>query len=151
MIKIRKFTNTHINKLSLAKLKHGKCHSPIYCSYAGAKTRCNNIKNKDYKMYGGRGIKMEWASFKDFFTDMGETYKLGLTLERIDVNGNYCKENCKWADRKAQANNRTNSRLFEYNGEVKTISQWAEYLNMERYLINNRLLRGWGFKRAITK
>lgn len=72
--------------------------------------RCYNIKRKDYKYYGGRGIKIDsrWASFENFINDMYPTFEEGLTLDRIDNNSKYCKDNCRWATKLMQSRNRRN-------------------------------------------
>lgn len=100
----------------------GKCRCHLrfksaYISWQAATSRCNNIKDKDYPNYGGRGIKLcvRWSDFLNFYLDMGEpaTDMFGnrLTLERIDNNGNYCKNNCIWADRFEQHRNKRNYKL----------------------------------------
>ena len=104
-------------KTSQANKKHGlttghaktkKIH-PIWNSWSRMKDRCLNSKNNRYKYYGGRGIKVcdRWLeSFNNFLQDMGPTWKKGLSIDRIDVNDNYCPENCRWATVKQQNNNR---------------------------------------------
>lgn len=101
--------------------------SPTYHTWAGMKARCNYSKHKAYNDYGGRGISVceRWNNFKNFFADMGIKPK-GKSLDRIDTNGNYCKENCRWATAKEQARNKRNNRLFTIKGKTKTIAEWAE-------------------------
>lgn len=79
--------------------------TPIHNSYAAAKQRCHDKSTASYPNYGGRGIKFLWASFKDFLKDMKDTYFDEATLDRVDVNGHYCKENCRWATRTQQMRN----------------------------------------------
>ncbi len=98
----------------IKKIKNAKSHN-AYASYSAMKTRCYNKNHMHYDLYGGRGIKVcdRWLeSFWNFIEDMGEK-EIGLTLERINPNGDYCKDNCRWATRKEQAQNRNEDRVWE--------------------------------------
>jgi len=124
--------------------------STTYNSWAAMKQRCMNPKNHKYQYYGLRGITIcdEWAnSFENFLNDMGEKPK-GMSLERIDVNKGYTKENCCWANLKTQANNRRNNKLLTYEGKTMTISQWADYLKIKFSTLRMRLYRNWSIERA---
>ena len=162
-----------------------------YRTWLGLRQRCNNPKNQEYKNYGGRGIKVckEWDSFQVFESDMGNVdseESRHLTIERIDVNGDYCKDNCKWATQTEQANNRRNTkkvlvngkyytyreimditgftyscileraqkgdldilslsnknfRIIDFNGESKSIKDWAVILNVKYPALHKNLMR----------
>lgn len=107
--------------------RHHMTGSPVYGSWANMVARCNNVKNPAYGDYGGRGIKVceRWLDFRNFFDDMGDRPE-GHTLDRIDPNGDYCKENCRWATISVQNKNRRPSkvsklaRLLHAYGETKT-------------------------------
>lgn len=81
--------------------------TPIHNSYAGARQRCNYTNHIQYHNYGGRGIKFLWLDFNSFYEDMSKSWFPGATLERKDVNGNYCKDNCTWITRQEQCRNTT--------------------------------------------
>ena len=94
-------------RISKSKFKHGRNQKdPTYLSWSAMRRRCLGQKTLRFKDYGGRGIKIDerWNEFENFLNDMGER-PLGMTLDRIDVNGNYEKANCRWADAKTQRNN----------------------------------------------
>lgn len=103
------------------------------------KQRCNNPDSRDYKNYGGRGIKYceKWETFEGFFEDMGMCPD-GLSLERIDNDGHYSKENCKWATRKEQNNNRRDNTTFIINGKKVTRTQIQETLGWTRDMYRRR-------------
>jgi hypothetical protein len=116
------------------KVKHGGKGQRLYNIWMGLKSRCNNKNNSSYKNYGGRGISVQWSSYQDFFKDMARQYNKHVILhgeentsiDRIDVNGNYSKENCHWATRLEQSNNKRTIRPITINGETKLITEWFD-------------------------
>lgn len=114
---------------------HGMYGTPTYKSWAEMKFRCGN-PNKKY--YVNVSYYKEWSDFRCFFKDMGIRQN-GTSLDRIDVNGNYCKENCRWADDITQENNRGNNRRFVYNGETLTIPQIARKYEISRSNLANKI------------
>jgi hypothetical protein len=131
-------------------IKHSKCESPEYNTWESMIQRCNNPNSDEYKNYGGRGIIIceDWQSFEKFFADMGERPK-GLSIDRIDNDGNYCKENCRWATREEQSNNTSRTVFYEHDGKVQSITQWAREYNISRTTFDSRLKRGILFEEAI--
>lgn len=116
--------------------KHGYADKErLYRIFRGMKTRCYNPKTKHYKDYGGRGIKIcdEWL--KDYMNfrnwAMYNGYNDSLTIDRINVNGNYEPGNCRWVAYKEQIRNRRNTKKIVYDNQIKTISEWAEILNIK--------------------
>lgn len=114
--------------------------SKFYRSWEAMKRRCNNPKDIGYKNYGGRGIKVckEWNLFENFRKDMFLSYKDGLKIDRIDNNGNYCFNNCRWATNKEQASNTRKNRWISYKGMRKTLNQWIEYLGLKSSTVKQR-------------
>ncbi len=112
---------------------HGLSRTKIYLVWGGMINRCHNTNSKDYKHYGGRGIKVckRWHKFEDFYKDMGDTSE-GLTLERINNNKGYNKKNCKWATRKEQNNNQRpckgkNYIIISPKGKESTINNLSKF------------------------
>lgn len=123
-------------------LKHGMYKNPLYKTWNSMKYRCNNEKSRDYINYGGRGITIceRWlTSFEFFYNDMNKTYKKGLTLERINNNGNYEPSNCRWITNGEQSNNKRNNVLITYRGRTQNMGQWANELNLEYWKLNYKL------------
>lgn len=132
---------------------HGMAKSRICVEWRSMKQRCYNQKAENYYLYGGRGITVcdEWKDFEKFYAwAMDNGYTDELTLDRIDSNGNYCPENCRWATVKQQANNRRSNRWIEYNGERRTLQEWSEITGIERRTISRRIGIGWSAEDALT-
>lgn len=141
------------NKLLARITKHSMFKSSEYSSWESMKSRCLNPKNKFYKNYGGRGIEVcnRWISFENFIEDMGKKPDKSYSIDRIDVNGNYCLENCKWSSRYEQDRNRTTSVKFEINGVVKNIIDIAREYNLNQQTIRARVKKGMTIEEAVSK
>lgn len=117
-----------------------------------ARTTNKNIPN--YQYYGGRGITVcdEWQNDFQSFYDwaIANGYKEGLTIDRINNDGNYEPSNCRWATLKEQANNRQSCIFEEYQGQTKTLAQWADEYKLPRYIVYNRYRAGWNIDRILT-
>ncbi len=140
-------------KVSLSNTTHGLRNSRIYKTWCNMKKRCYDTNNNRYYIYGARGIKVcdEWIhSFENFYKDMGSTYKDELTLDRIDFNGNYCKENCRWATISEQENNKSNNHLITFNGETDTMMNMSKKYHLTYSTLKHRIQRGWNIKEALT-
>jgi hypothetical protein len=145
--------------LSIEKAKgratHGKSRTPEHNIWKTIKQRCYNQNLDSYKRYGARGIVMDinWKnSFQNFIKDMGYRPSSKHSIERIDNNKGYCKENCKWATMKEQCGNRRNSVFITLNGETKIISDWCEYFNIKLSTVYSRINRNsnWDYERIFS-
>ena len=139
-------------------MKHnGKKEYPrLYRIWKGMKCRCYSPKGQNNSYYGGRGITIcpEWekdfTSFRDWALNNG--YSEELTLDRIDVNGNYCPENCRWASLEQQSRNKRDTVLLELNGEVRPLIEWSEIYNINYHTLYNRVTnQGMSLEEAISK
>ena len=119
------------------------------------KSRCNNENKTYYSRYGGRGIKhdIRWSKFEEFFKDMGKMPQPNMELDRIDNDGNYCKENCRWATRKEQTRNRGGkraTRLYTFNNKTMCIADWAKEIGIAPQSLQKRLNKGWPLELALN-
>jgi hypothetical protein len=117
--------------------------------------RCYVVTDRqDYPRWGARGITVcdEWrSSFKQFLADMGPRPSPEHQIDRIDNDGPYCPENCRWATPTEQARNRRNTRLYTHNGETKTLKEWSDQFNIKRSTLAQRVYgMKWDFERALT-
>jgi len=138
-----------INRLK----KHGLTNSGIYNTWHSMLYRCENEKDPRYKDYGGRGIKVcdEWHDLNKFYEwAINNNYKRGLSIDRIDPNGNYEPNNCRWATRVIQMNNRRNNNYITVKGRTKTVKNWSRITGLPYTVISSRLSRGWNEVEAIT-
>ena len=123
-------------------------------SWKHMKSRCYNPKARGYENYGGRGITVspEWHSSLTFIEDMKDSWKPGLTLDRIDNNKGYSKQNCRWASRLEQNNNTRRNKRFEYKGKSQTLINWSRELQINRSTLSQRIyVYGWSIDKAFTK
>jgi hypothetical protein len=117
-------------------------------------TRCNNPNSPRYGDYGGRGIVVceEWrhtfAPFEKWALTNG--YTDNLTIDRIDVNGDYCPENCRFVTYTENNQNRRDNVLLEFNGEVHCLTEWSRIMGIGQSVLTNRLKRGWSVEKALT-
>ncbi len=127
-------------------LTHGMTGTAEFRIWTGMKDRTTNPKCEHYQIYGGRGVLVcpEWFdSFDKFFADMGPRPSARHSIDRVDPNKAYCKENCRWATGKEQCRNKRNNHLVEYLGEKLPIAAWTERFGFRKNTIRNRLVAGW--------
>lgn len=126
----------------LSNVRHRLAGTPIHQVWVRMKQRCHNPNNKSFKHYGARGIRVceRWtSSFENFLADMGERPSNRHSIDRIDNDGDYTPENCRWATLKQQANNTRRNRKIEHNGVTKNLNQWASELGMSRATLESRI------------
>lgn len=132
-------------KMGLNNKTHGETYSRLYDIWRAMRYRCNNKEHKDYEHYGARGIEVcdEWMKSYDNFKEwaLNNGYNETLTIDRIDVNGNYEPDNCRWATFKEQGRNRRNNKLFNYNGKILTQSEICEITGLSKYQVNKQFSR----------
>lgn len=141
--------------------KHGEiarnngAETKIYRTWKSIKSRCYNPNTIRYKYYGGKGVRVcdRWLdSFELFKKDMGLPPTEVHSIDRIDSNGDYCPENCRWATPKQQRINNSMVNLIEYNGKTQTLTEWSQELGINRSTLSGRINRyGWTTERAFSK
>ena len=143
------------NKSISHTITHGKSKSRLYKIWVGMKERCYNPNRNSYCWYGAKGICVcdEWDDFENFYDwSMNNGYSDELTIDRIDSNGNYCPENCRWSTDREQANNRSTNRIIEYNGESHTLEEWSRITGIASNTIRMRLDEyKWDVEKSLTK
>ena len=134
--------------------KHGMSHHPAYAVWHSMKQRCTEKTHYAWKNYGGRGIKVcdRWLnSFENFWEDMGPTYKEGLSIDRIDVNGDYSPENCRWTDWVTQSNNKRGNRFINTPKGRMTVKQASREFGIGNTTILYRIEHGWPEELLLVK
>lgn len=135
----------------------------LYNTYYNIRKRCENTRNEFFYCYGGRGIKCLWRTFQDFLRDMGQSFYEAqekyvgqrISIERIDTNGHYAKENCTWILLKDQPKNMTTNRYLTCYGERKIVSEWASdprvrQLGLRTKALRDRMRLGWSDEQTVT-
>jgi hypothetical protein len=136
-----------------ANTKHGYSKKErLYSTWCHLRQRCTNPNDRAYKRYGGRGIKVcqEWnnyISFREWALENG--YADNLTIDRIDNNGDYCPENCRWVNMKIQCNNRQSNHFITCRGETHTLSEWSDIVGLQSLTILARIRKGWDEESAV--
>jgi len=137
------------------RVTHGESNTRLYKEWRGMKVRCNNPTDQHWPDYGGRGIRLcdEWNESYEAFAEWAKAngYDDSLTIDRIDVNGNYEPSNCRWVTQKEQSNNKRTNVYLTYKGETKTAAQWAEEIGMNPITLRRRIQKGWSVEDAIEK
>lgn len=146
-------------RLSEMRTKHGKTNTRLYSVWSGIKNRCYNPNTYEYRFYGARGITMcsDWKqNFMSFYNwaiknGYDENADRGMyELDRIDCNGDYSPDNCRFLTRKEQMNNMRSNHIIECNGESHSIAEWSRITGVNQYKIRNRTVKlGWSPKRAL--
>lgn len=129
---------------------HGLTRTKFYIKWSSILNRCNNKNQQNYERYGGRGIKVEWDNFLEFKKDMYDSYLIHVvehgekntTIDRIDVNKNYCKENCRWTTLIQQANNKRNTIYIEFKNKRVPLEIFAREMNINPRTLRTHYYRG---------
>ncbi len=134
--------------------KNRRRYNRLYNTWCNIKSRCNNSKNPRFSSYGGRGIKVcdEWGfSFSNFEKwAISNGYNNSLTIDRIDVNGNYEPSNCRWVTNSEQQLNKRTNRIIRHNGVSKTLKEWSDQTGLNAKTLQGRIDNsGWSVDRAI--
>lgn len=132
---------------------HGLSKTRMFRIWQKMRLRCEKPNVHEYKHYGGRGIKVckRWSKYLNFYEDMKDTYKDGLTIDRINNNGHYCKKNCRWITMKEQQFNKRTSVFIKLNGVTKNLSVWSKELGISMSTIRGRIKYGHKPKEILSK
>lgn len=153
-VKTDSLLSGHTVSCGCKKVKHGYSRKErLYQTWKNMRQRCNNPNRHDYKRYGGRGITVckEWNDYSTFRNwAFANGYNDNLSIDRIDVNGNYEPSNCRWVDNIVQANNVRSNHQIEYKGTTYTMAEFARKLNISYSTLQHRINRGWSIDKIVT-
>lgn len=137
----------------MSKHRHGLTKTKVHHCWRMMKYRCLNKNSKSYKDYGGSGIIIcdSWLNFENFLHDMGHPPSEDHSIDRIDGNSGYHKENCRWATKSEQALNRKTRRLITLHDATLHLEQWSRITGINKCTIRRRIARGWNVERALSK
>lgn len=141
-------------RASEATSSHKMTGTRLYRTWHHMRERCFNRNTKGFKNYGGRGITVcnEWLIFENFRDwAFNNGYSDNLTIERINVDGDYCPNNCKWIPMESQAKNKRTNHFFTINGDTKTMTDWAYVYGIKPTTVFCRLYHGWDELSALTR
>jgi hypothetical protein len=146
----------NIEIVKSAKSTHGLSSTNLFGTWANLKDRCLNSESRSYKNYGGRCITVcdEWIESSQNFMEwaLSNGYAKGLSLDRINNDGPYAPENCRWTTARAQLNNRRGNIIIEFRGISQTIAQWEQQLGFKTSVLHQRIRRAkWSIERALTE
>lgn len=151
-------TRSAVAHKSIAVVKHGDSISRLYFMYRSMRARCENQKSISYKNYGGRGIKVcgewkEYTTFREWALKNGydaSAPRGGCTIDRIDPDGDYCPNNCRWVSSFTQQNNKRTTPMLTIKGKTAPLTEWARETGLPRGLIYSRYKRGWTGEELIS-
>lgn len=131
--------------------RHGQSRTPTHLSWMGAIQRCTDPNHARYADYGGRGIKVceRWQVFENFLADMGER-PAGTSIDRINNDGDYEPDNCRWATKTQQARNCRTNHTLTIDGQTRSVAEWVELRGLNYRTVMSRLARGWPAEPALT-
>ena len=142
-------------RLGALRRKHshasGHQRSPEYSVWTCMRKRCRG-PHPSFSLYGGRGITVcaRWESFENFLADMGPRPSPKHSIDRIDSDGNYEPDNCRWATRAEQSRNTRRNVFLTFGGQTMCLEDWASRIGMRPHVLGSRIQRGWSIERALT-
>ncbi|WP_270207323.1 hypothetical protein [Streptococcus anginosus] len=152
-VKSDSLLSNHTISCGCKKIIHGKSNKErLYQTWKNMRQRCNNPNRSDYPRYGGRGVRIcnEWNEYSNFRAwALSNGYADNLSIDRIDVNGNYEPSNCRWVDNFVQANNVRNNRMITFKNNTYTMAEFARKIGISYSTLQHRLDRGWTIDKIV--